>query len=404
MNGQVPWVGFERISLGLIVAGLATVGVAVLVLGRAMRSLHRRLELTIVAGSIGHLLLQSLALARDDATLIDWAVVVSMSSLLIAANRGDSAQLGQPVSEHQTVVQARLWSPLVAIGGVLGVALVFRLGVRLEVAAACVVGSLAFAGFAAREMFGPHKPPVLPFGRRDRALQRLANDLVEGDIRLIGRPVVRAADGVTVGIESEPDWCDATWDAFPIQGLAGEARLTELLDQQTLQAARTHLPGLLNALGGDEPWLSVPVTGRVPHTFGKRTDDNDLDGLVLRLHRAPTLNEADQLDQWRDLGVWLQLNDASAQAFEASGDWLSPEIVSMAIGERSDFGKSAMMLVRVDQPGVPVADIHRGGAYFTVNQAQSPSQFSRLLSPASPAASTSDESVRPLPPSGTGDS
>ena len=356
-------------NVGLVVVGAAfpVFAATVALLGRAFQRRGRQAELVLVAGALGHTLVHSLSLTAQRTEGIWLAIALSSGAIFVAAQLRSSQHLGTAVEPSVHDLRVRVW-PAAVFGIAAVLAWVFARSIgtdadRTELTA-LVVGALVAAAFASRELRGPRKPLVVPFGPTDRAIHQVPQQLLSGSVRLVGRPVHRVADGSIAGIEAEPSWSTGAAPSIPLARAAHAAGLGGWLQHVTLNSAQAHLPAVLLNLSGDDPFLSVPFD---PSHHDRPATEDDLDGLLLRTETSAT-----ELVPWQNRGAMVQ-----AISSTSSGDAIA-DVVPVEPG--ASVPRVAMGLVRGRRER-PEHVVPGGGAMFVIDESVQPINLAAILSP-----------------------
>ncbi len=292
------------VALGAV--GFALLACAGISMARLLDSLQRRSDAIVICGIVAYAALHIPGMAFGSDTTVLVALIVVSLAFVTAVTAPGARKVGTSLDPSRPLIPLSLWPVIlgaVAMGfghASLRIDLIDGT-LRLPTVAMVALAIVAML-FAAREIGGPRKPLVLPFGRRDRALQRLPAALLNGDVRLVGQPVWRAIDSKVVGIEARPDWSARRAPHGSIEEIAAVAGMEQILDSITLRLAQDQLTDVLQLLDGDEPWLSVPLTANT-EAAGKLPDHGEIDGLVLRV---PNADVAQAIDALRDHGALLQ--------------------------------------------------------------------------------------------------
>lgn len=376
---------FSTIAAAIIgflgVALMATSGARVAILAR---SVNRLSESILIVGVITYGAIHITAMTFASYPAIAAGLIVMSTMTLVSITTPGAHKLGSPLHPASPILTVRMW-PVVL--GSLAMATAHT-ALRLDLANGSV-GGLTIAAitlgigamlFAAREIGGPKKPLVVPFGRRDRALQRLPSTLINGDVRLVGQPVQRTTDSKVIGIEARPEWpVLQNPNGHTIEEVAAEAGLAPLLDSITLNLAQAHLPAVLAGLEGDEPWLSVPLSVNTKAAAELPTHGK-VDGLVLRI---PSAEVGSAIDGLRDHGAQFQV-----QADVATE--LDPEII--AVTSAADKNDVSLKLARASEVDAGARNMWIN---LVVDDSKPPTNLGAILSH---VELFSDESVRRIQP------
>ncbi len=337
LRGADPIPALTVVSLMVAVAAPSTLVVVAWLLIGSMNRLGRRAESVLVGGATAHLVIHMAALQAGDHNVGIWLAIAVSSSAIVAASRQPGAEaLGRPLRSGIDTFAVQVWPCLLA--GLLTLAGWYAAASDLSfgLSSALFVGSLVACGFAARELGGPRKPLVVPFTRRDRALQQLAPQLLSGTVRLIGRPVRRVTDGCVVGIEAEPSWSTTGGKHGSLAAVADQAGLDEWLHRLTVLSAQRHLPAVLSTLDSDEPFLSIPFESTLHPS--DVDDDAVFDGLVLRLPGDGSGEIAHGVLEWQERGAMVQASGSTTSQPGPSGSaghvLVDRDIVVVTDGER----------------------------------------------------------------------
>ncbi len=373
LAARVPLAITGFIGSTMLLAGGMRVAILARRLGRAVDSL-------LIVGLVTYAILHISGMAFRVHVLMFIALTIIATTTVVATTLPGAERFGLTIDERDTILQVRFWP--IALGSLAMAAAHTAIQADLDrggitwPTGAITLLALGAMLFAARELAGPSKPLVLPFGKRDRALQRLPRALLDGNVRLVGQPVQRTTDKKVIGIEARPAWSTPRDNEPSIERTAADAGLQPLLDEITLNLAQAHLPAVLAGLEGDEPWLSVPL--RVNADAVEQLPGlGDVDGLVLRV---PDKTLARAIDAVRDHGALLQAPVAVA-------DDLDPEIVAVETTQRGAPSIS-LRLVRASEISEP-ADVAR--VNFVVDDLAPPTNLAAILSRVDMAG---DETVR----------
>ncbi len=361
----------ELVLLLVIISGagvvLATPGLARLT--RQASADHRYADAFALAAFMPFFIVHLTGMFTGNLYIVHSGSAIYTLTAMIAVSVPSAEQLSQRLPSQQAEFRRRPVPILLAVF-VLGAAYValivegrgpLRLGSALLVVAAAA--AMLWAG---REIAGPGKPLVFPFGARDRALQRLPDVLFQGDVRLVGQPVRRPTDHQIVGIQARPEW---TTDKIqiPIEVMAADADLESLLDSVTIELAQAHLPAVLASLDADEPFLSVPLICDPDAALG--LDDLDaIDGLVLRVSSEDL---ARTLDPLREYGAQLQVPEGKAAD-------LDPEFVQADPSVSQGATPASLRLVVASDLIGPAA---AKNVNLIVDDALPPTSLAAILSP-----------------------
>lgn len=349
--------------------GVAGAGASILVawgafamLGRRLWVLGRRADVVIGLGLLAHVVSQTISLAAQRNEGIWLAITLSSGSIIVASRLQSASAIATPPGATHRTFAVRLWPLGMALAAIISIWLILRAepSIGSTAAIAGLGASIAMILFAARELAGPRKPLVMPFSKRDRALQHLPAQLMRGSVRLVGRPVHRAHDGAVVGIEAEPTWSDRTKPNLLLPSVASEAQQGPWLHDVTYDAARSHLIAVVANLDGDDPFLSIPFDP----THVAEVPNDDLDGLLLR---TPSAIDPSLAATWQDRGAMIQ------SPLEALENGTVTDVVF--VDENTSAPPVAMGLAHLD-PGAK-----RRGLMFVVDPTTEPSPLGQILSP-----------------------
>lgn len=309
----------------------------------AMVGAGRTSDAALLSGLGLYLCVHIPAMLLGAVPLITTAFTIYLTFALLAMTIPGADRLGLPLDDNAPFFAVRLWPIItgaVAIG-LVHTAVIADLADQDLDGRTIVLGCIALVAvlFALREAGGPKKPLVMPFGARDRALQRLPKVFVRDEVRLLGRPVHRTADAKIVGIEAAPAWTTNPTSGPSLESTAADAGLETELDSVTLRLAQKHLPAVLSVIDADEPWLSVPLNGNT-EAANELAERGGVEGLVLRVPNAEVGNAIEPL---REHGAQLQVSTHDE-------DDCDPEIVAdhhRKVGPSRRNATKALLLGRV---------------------------------------------------------
>lgn len=369
------------------VAGLALMIFAGTHVAHVARSIGRTAEAIFIVGVIVYGTIHILGMTLGSIPVIAAGLSILSTITLVGVTMPDAYKLGTSLHPSSPLFEVQLW-PIVLGSLAMGAA---HTALRIDLADGSVgVPTLATIGigvgamlFAAREIGGPNKPLVLPFGTRDRALQKLPSALLDGRVRLVGQPVQRTTDSKVIGIEARPTWPVAHKPGGPpIDVVAAEAGLAPFLDSITLNLAQAHLPAVLAGLDSDEPWLSVPLHVNTK-AAGELPAHGKVDGLVLRI---PNAEIGQAIDALRDHGAQLQAPVDMATE-------LDPEIV--AVGTTNErLTDVSLRLARASEVGTRPLTAR---VNLVVDDSKPPTNLAAILSPIHHVDGEDVRRVDPLP-------
>lgn len=366
-------------AMAVGVVGLTLTYTSAFSLITLLREVDRKPEAVVIIGVLVYSSLHIPGMALHLRSAVIAGSVLFSATTLVAITTTGANRVGTPLDGHPPLFTLRTWPVVlgtVAIGGAHTALRLDLLDGDLQVWTAIpVVLATGAMLFAARELSGPNKPLVVPFGRRDRALQKLPAALVEGEVRLVGQPVQRTTDSKVIGIEARLEWSNTNAAAMPIEKAAADAGLEHLLDSITLELAQAHLPAVLAGLDGDEPWLSVPL--RVNAAAAEQLPgQGEVEGLVLRVSSAAV---AGAIDELRDHGALLQAPAHAATDFD-------PEIIAVGSHDQKPTHVSLRLARASDMPSP-----HGAMVNLIVDDLTPPTSLAAILSRVDPA---NDEGVR----------
>jgi hypothetical protein len=390
---QPSFVAVSRLGTAVCFA----ISVALIGASASSRRTAIRIDLVFLSVAFAHFAAEFFVQVHDaaeDSGRRAVSLLLATSGVLVCSLLGNFSNLSSRKYLHVPFARIRMW-PITVVLIAAGAASLTPLNDRPSVnvtTQALFVGSVLFA---AREMLAGYKPLLLPFTARERAAHRVFRDLVYENVRLLGRPVRRVADAVTVAIEAYPEWSHTPRATnWSMQSAARDARIETDLDHYAVRMALFHAPAVLYGLPG-EPWLSVSVAvSTLQAGLPESLKEIELDGLVLRITSSPESQQIAALDRWREQGAWIHLDVPELESYvDFDPDFIT---VQPSNGLSSAFHyPKAWPFVR---SGSVDSSISAGSAtntpVFVVDPNEGPTGLGMLLS--SIARRGHDEYVRPL--------